>query len=166
VAADVFFRTPLVGPAGEEAALAHGHAVFISMIPTYAQNADTAKEFLMHLVGNYAQATLESELYNFPAWASTTPELSEWLADDPYDSDPADKLALLETANDWTTNLGHPGPANAAIGEVFSLPILPNMMARAAQGQQTAEESVAQAEEEIVPIFERWRAEGLIGGGA
>ncbi len=166
VAADVFFRTPLVGPAGEEAALAHGHAVFISMIPNYSQNPDTAREFLMHLVANYTQAALESEMYNFPAWPETVPELSEWLADDPYESDPADKLSLLETAGDWTTNLGHPGPANAAMGEIFSLPLLPNMMARAAQGQQTAEESVAQAEQEVVAIFDRWRAEGLIGGGA
>ncbi len=166
VGADIFFRTPLLGPAGEDWALAHGHAVFVDMIPTHSQNADTAKEFLMHLVGNYTQASFESELYNFPAWPSTVPELSEWLTDDPFESEPVDKLAILETANDWTTNLGHPGPANAAMGEIFNLPILPNMMARAAQGQQTAEESVAQAEQEIVAIFDKWRAEGMIGGGS
>nr|MBA2597891.1 extracellular solute-binding protein [Chloroflexia bacterium] len=166
VGADIFFRSPLLGPAGEDWALAHGHAVFVDMIPTHSQNAETAKEFLMHLVANYTQATTESELYNFPAWPSTVPELPEWLADDPYASEPPDKLAILETANDWTTNLGHPGPANAAMGEIFNLPILPNMMARAAQGQQTAEESVAQAEQEIVAIFDKWRAEGMIGGGA
>jgi multiple sugar transport system substrate-binding protein len=40
------------------------------------------------------------------------------------------------------------------------------MMARAAQGQQTPEESVKQAEQEITAIFEKWRAEGLMGGGA
>jgi hypothetical protein len=72
---------------------------------------------------------------------------------------------VLKDANDWTTNLGWPGPANAAIGEIFNLPILPNMMARAARGEQTAAESVAQAETEIKEIFERWKAEGLIGGG-
>ena len=107
VGADIFFRTPLLGPAGEDWALAHGHAVFVDMIPTHSQNPDTAKEFLMHLVANYTQATTESKLYNFPAWPSTVPELSEWLADDPYGSEPADKLAVLETANDWTTNLAH-----------------------------------------------------------
>jgi multiple sugar transport system substrate-binding protein len=86
------------------------------------------------------------------------PELSEWLADDPFGSVPPDKLAVLETANDWTTNLGHPGPANAAMGEIFNLPILPNMMARAAQGQQTAEESVAQARRRSTPSSRKWRA--------
>jgi multiple sugar transport system substrate-binding protein len=166
VAADVFFRTPLLGPGGEDWALAHGHAVFISMIPTYSKNADTAREFLLHLVENYADACNQSEFYNFPAWTKTVPDLEQWLADDPYGSQPADKLSILETANDWTTNLGHPGPANAAIGEIFALPTLPNMMARVAQGQQTAEESVAQAEQEVNAIFEKWRAEGLMGGGA
>ncbi len=166
VGADIFFRTPLVGPGGEEAALAHGHAVFISMIPNYAQNPDTAKEFLMHLVGNYTLACEQSELYNFPAWPATVPDLEGWLDSDPYGSEPADKLSLLKTANDWTTNLGHPGPANAAMGEIFNLPILPNMMGRVAQGQQTAEDSVTQAEQEINAIFEKWRAEGLMGGGA
>src|SRR5215208_3016364 len=71
--ADIFFRTPLLGPAGEEGALAHGHAVFISMIPKHAQYPDTAKEFLFHLVDNYTAACEQSELYNFPAWPSTVP---------------------------------------------------------------------------------------------
>ena len=164
--ADIFFRTPLLGPVGEEGALAHGHAVFISMIPNHSQYPDTAKEFLFHLVGNYAAACEQSELYNFPAWPSTVPDLESWLDNDPYGSEPADKLALLKTANDWTTNLGHPGPANAAIGEIFALPTLPNMMARAATMQQTPEESVAEAEAEINAIFDKWRAEGLMGGGS
>jgi len=168
VGQDIFFTVPIVGPAGPEGALAHGHAVFIDMIPTFSPNADTAKEFLLHLVANYQQATIESELYNFPAWSSTVPDLLEEggpLDNDPYDSEPPDKLAVLKTANDWTTNLGHPGPANAAMGEIFNLPLLPNMMARVAQGQQTAQESVAQAEQEVNEIFNRWRAEGLMGGG-
>jgi len=164
--ADIFFRTPTLGPAGEEGALAHGHAVFISMIPNFSKNPDTAKEFLLHLVDNYTLACEQSELYNFPAWPATAPELEGWLDSDPYGSDPVDKLSLLKTANDWTTNLGHPGPANAAMGEIFALPILPNMMARAAQGQQSPEDSVAQAEQEINAIFEKWRSEGLMGGGA
>jgi multiple sugar transport system substrate-binding protein len=39
------------------------------------------------------------------------------------------------------------------------------MMARAARGEQTPEESVAQAETEITEIFDKWKAEGLMGGG-
>ena len=169
VAADVYFTRPLVGPAGAERALAHGHAVFIYQIPKHSQYSDTAKEFLLYLTANYDQATRESKLYNFPAWPSQTPELvaeGGWLDADPFESVPPDKLNVLKTANDWTVNLGWPGPANAAIGEIFALPIIPNMMARAARGEQTAAESVAQAETEINEIFEKWRGEGLMGGGA
>jgi len=168
VGADIFFSKPLVGPAGPSEALAHGHAVFIDMIPTYSPNVDTAKEFLLHLVANYQQASDQSELYNFPAWPTTVPALLEEggpLDVDPYGSVPPEKLAVLRTANEWTTNLGHPGPANAALGEIFNLPLLPNMMARVAQGQQSAQESVAQAEQEVNEIFTRWRGEGLMGGG-
>ena len=166
VAADVYFTKPLVGPAGPERALAHGHAVFIYQIPTHSKFPDTAKEFLLHLTANYAQATDQSKLYNFSAWPTLNAELPAMLDADPYGSQPPDKLNVLKDANEWTTNLGWPGPANAAIGEVFSLPIIPNMMARAARGEQSAQDSVIQAETEIKEIFDKWRGEGLIGGGA
>ena len=132
-------------------------------------NSATAQEFILYLVENYADACMESKFYNFPAFATTTPDLlteGGWLDNDPYGSVPPDKLAILKTANDWTTNLGWPGPANAAIGEIFALPIIPNMMARTATGLASAADSVAQAESEITAIFDKWRAEGLIGGGA
>lgn len=167
VAADIFFGTPLQGPAGPERALAHGHAVFNYQIPAYSQYADTAKEFLLYLVANYDQATNQSKFYNFPAFANLSPQLfaeGGWLDNDPYGSNPPNKLAVLKTANDWTVNLGWPGPANAAVGEIFALPTIPNMMARAARGDQSAAESVAQAETEIKEIFAKWRGEGLMGG--
>lgn len=169
VAADVFFNSPLVGPGGAERALAHGHAVFNYQLPSFSPNAATAQEFLLYLVDNYDQATYESQLYNYPAWPTTTPDLLKeggWVENDPFGSEPPDKLMPMINANDWTVNLGWPGPANAAMGEIFNLPILPNMMARAATGLQTPEESVAQAEKEITEIFDKWRAEGLVGGGS
>ncbi len=168
VAKDVFFGTPLVGPAGPERALAHGHAVFNYMIPKHSKFPDTAKEFLFHLVANYDQAANESKLYNFPAFPSTVPNLTQEggpLDNDPFGSEPANKLAPLKTAEQWTTNLGWPGPANPAIGEVFGSFILPNMMARTARGEMSAAESVAKAEQDTLPIFEKWRSQGLIGGG-
>jgi multiple sugar transport system substrate-binding protein len=168
VAKDVFFSKPLVGPAGAESALAHGHAVFVYQIPKYSKNQDTAREFLLYLVANYEQATDQSKYYNFPAFANLSPKLTAeggWLDNDGYGSDPANKLAVLKDANTWTTNLGHPGPANAAVGEIFALPTIPNMMARAARGEQSAADSVAQAETEIKEIFDKWKKDGLIGGG-
>ncbi|MGH2557903.1 MAG: ABC transporter substrate-binding protein, partial [Thermomicrobiales bacterium] len=159
VANDIYFAGPLAGPNGT--ALANGHAVYNAMIPTYSQNQDTAAEFLLHLVNNYNIKTQESKLYDFPAFPSIAPELFEeggWLDVDPYGSEPPDKLVILKGANDFTTNIGHPGPANAVMGSVFGEFTLPNMLARVARGEQTAEESVAEAEEQVNGYFEQWSA--------
>ncbi|MBX3071835.1 MAG: extracellular solute-binding protein [Thermomicrobiales bacterium] len=169
VADDIFFKTPLEGPAGPDFAKAHGHAVMMYQIPNYSPNTDTAREFLLYLQDNYGEAIVQSKYYNFSAYPSNLPELLEdggLLDNDEFGSNPPDKLSTLKSANEWTTNLGWPGPANAAMGEIFNLPIIPNMMARAATGLQTPEEAVAQAEEEVTEIFDRWRSEGLIGGGS
>jgi len=166
VAKDIFFAGPLAGPNGT--ALANGHAVYNAMIPTYSKNQDTAREFILHLVNNYKTKTQESKLYDFPGFPSIAPELFEaggWLDADPYGSDPADKLSVLKGANDWTTNIGHPGPSNAIMGSVFGEFVLPNMLARVARGEQTAQESVAEAEGQVKAFYEQWAAEGLVGGG-
>ncbi|HEX6595483.1 MAG TPA: extracellular solute-binding protein, partial [Acidimicrobiales bacterium] len=162
VASDVYFTPPLKGPQG--VGLASEHVIPIYVIPNHARNPDAAKEFILHLVANYAQATNNSELYTFPAFPQTVPQLNGWLENDPYGSQPANKLAFLKDAERWSTTVGHPGPANAAIGEVFDTFILPKMMARAARGERTPREAVQDAEAEIRPIFERWRQRGLVGG--
>jgi hypothetical protein len=117
-------------------------------------------------VANYALATNNSELYTFPAFPSTVPQLTQWLAEDPFGSRPADKLSLLRDAEKWSTTVGHPGPANAAIGEVFDTFVIPKMMARAAKGERTPREAVAEAEAEVKRIFQAWRGRGLVGGSA
>ncbi|MDQ3539703.1 MAG: hypothetical protein M3440_03365, partial [Chloroflexota bacterium] len=145
------------------------HAVFTAMIPTYSQNQDTAREFLLHLVANYQAATDEGQLYNFPAFPEVYPELTEDdgpLDNDPYGAQPVDKLAPLKTANDWTVNLGWPGPANAMIGEAFNTFVLSDMMAKASRGDMTPQDAIAEAETKLNQIATNWRNEGLMGGGA
>ncbi|MDP8968047.1 MAG: hypothetical protein M3N04_05560, partial [Actinomycetota bacterium] len=66
-------------------------------------------------------------------------------------------------ALDWTTNVGHRGYANTAIGEVFGTFLIPNMYARAARGRSSPQEAVRRTEAQIRPIFEKWRKRGLIG---
>ena len=114
------------------------------MIPNHSQYQDTAKEFLLYLTSNYQQATNESEYYNFPAWPSLVPELTaggrSGSTTIPTAPSRPTSSPCSRPPNDWTVNLGWPGPANAAIGEVFGSFILPNMMARAARGEQTAAE--------------------------
>ena len=162
IANDVQFVPALSGPEMQAAAQ---HVMYNWIVPEHAANVDAAKEFLLHYTENYARATWESELYDFPAFPERVPDLDGWLDDDPFGSEPADKLSVLKDALDWSINVGYEGSANTAIGEVFGTFILPNMFARVARGRQTAEESVAQAERQIQPIFEKWRKRGLVGGG-
>ena len=160
---NIGFAPALTGPGGERYASAHVWQIYV--IPSYVEGAEleAAKAYLLHLVANYNQAVFNSELYNFPAFPSTVPQLDGWLDKDPFGSRPADKLNILKTAVDWTVYLGFPGPANPAIGEIFGASIIPTMMGKAALGELTAEEAVAEAEAQINDIFDKWRDEGLVG---
>lgn len=162
VADDVFFVPALKGPAGQ---LAAQHVMYNWVVPKHARNPDAAKEFLLHYTENYAAATYASKLFDFCAFPSRTPQVAQWLGADPFGSQPPDKLRFLASATDWSTNIGHPGPANTAEGEVFSTFIIPNMFARVARGEQRAKESVATAEAQVKAVFDKWRAQGLVGGG-
>ncbi|WP_203453865.1 ABC transporter substrate-binding protein [Jiangella aurantiaca] len=162
IANDTLFVPALEGP---ETALAAQHVMYNWLVPQHATNPDAAKEFLLHYTANLESAAYHSKLYDFPAWDGLVPNLKAWLEDDPFGSQPADKLAFLADSTDWATNIGHPGPANTAEGEVFGLPIIPNMFARAARGEVTPDQAVADATAEVDAIFAKWRARGLIGGG-
>ncbi len=163
VAEDVFFVPALKGP---KTGVAAQHVMYNWLVPKHAKNADAAQEFLLHYTENFARATWESELYDFPAFEKLSPKLDEWLDDDPFGSKPANKLAVLKDALDWTTNVGHRGSANTAIGEVFGTFIIPSMYARAARGRATPQAAVTRAQAQIEPIFAKWRKRGLIGGAA
>jgi multiple sugar transport system substrate-binding protein len=88
-----------------------------------------------------------------------------WFDNDPFalPGEAKGKLAVLKDAEKWSTNMGYPGPANPAEGEVFATFILPNMLANAARGMKP-EEAVAQAEILTKAIFDKWRKKGLVGG--
>ncbi len=168
MADDIFFSRPLVGPGGAERALAPGHAVFTAMIPTYAANPATAQEFLLHLVANYQAVSEAGKFYNFPAFPDTFAGLTADggpLDTDPYGSNPPEKLATLKAATDWTVNWGWPGPTNAMIGEAFDTFVLSEMMARAARGDLSPQDAIIEAETRLNEIAQKWRDEGLMGGG-
>src|SRR5215470_4269713 len=162
VADDVFFTPALQGP---KAALAAQHVLYNWIVPKYATNKDAAKEFLLHYTSNMASATYNSRLYDFSAWSSLTPQRDAWLAEDPYNAHPKDKLKLLASAEPWSVNIGHPGPANTAEGEVFNKFIIPNMFAAAARGQKSPKDAVTEAEAQVKTIFDKYRGQGLVGGG-
>ncbi|MEW2352448.1 extracellular solute-binding protein [Spirillospora sp. NPDC029432] len=158
---DIFFTPALRGP---RAALAAQHVIQQWIVPKHAGNPDAAKEFLLHYTANFPAVTFHSELYDLPGWPSLVPQLNGWLDNDPYGAKPANKLSLLKNATSWSANIGYPGPSNPAIGEIFSTNVLPTMFGRAARGQVTAKQAVAEAEGQINKIFQRWRDRGLVGG--
>lgn len=161
VADDVFFVPALRGP---RTALAAQHVLYNWIVPKHATGVDAAKEFLLHYTANYASATYHSKLYDFCAWSKLTPDIEDWLEKDPFGAKPADKLALLSDAVPWSANIGHPGPASTAIGEVFNTFVIPNMFARAVRGEASPRQSVTEAAGQVRTIFDKWRARGLVGG--
>ena len=72
-------------------------------------------------------------------------------------------MLVLETAKDWVTYLGYPGPSNPAVAEIYATNIIPTMMGKAALGELTPEEAIAEAEAQINDIFDKWRERGLVG---
>ena len=164
---NIGFVPALKGPRGDQRASAH--LWYIYVVPNYVEDGpefEAAQEFMLHLTANYNQAVFNSELYNFPAFESTVPQLQgedSWLLKDPFGSRPQDKLAVLQTAKDWVTYLGWPGPSSPAIAEVYATNIIPTMMGKAALGELTPEEAVAEAEAQINDIFAKWRDKGLVG---
>lgn len=163
---NIGFVPALSGPNGDQHASAHVWNIYI--IPNYVEGPEleAAKAFLLHLTANYNQAVFNSELYNFPAFESTAPQLFEeggWLDNDPFGSRPPDKLKVLATAKDWVTYLGWPGPSNPAVAEIYATNVIPTMMGQAALGELTPEEAVAEAEMQINDIFDKWRERGLVG---
>lgn len=181
IAKDVYFTAPLKGPRGSRWSCEH--VIYNYIVPKHSKNVDVAKKFLLALVENYDQAMYHSELYNSPAFfdapipsgsrgytavkgAKKLRDLhNAWFEDDPFmlAGEGKGKLAVLKDAEKWSTNLGHPGPANPAEGEVFSTFVIPNMFANAARGMK-AETAIEQAELLVKAIFAKWRKKGLVGG--
>ncbi len=170
VAANTGFSPGLKGPTGMIRQTAHVY--FIYVMPKYVKNRESkmaAKKFMLDLEANYSQATYNSKLYNFPAFASTVPQLTEkggWLDHDPFGSEPANKLEVLRHAESWTGWLGYPGYANPAIGEVYGEHLLSAMMAEVARGKKTPEQAVKDTTAQINAIFAKWRKQGYLEGGS
>ncbi len=146
----------LAGPARRIAA---EHVMNCYVIWKFADNIEGAKSFLVDLVDNFASVFRESEFYNLPCFPSTVPDLADQVARDAK-ADPPGKYRVLATALDWSTNIGFPGYATAAIDEAFNTFLIPTMFARVARGESTPEEAAQAAHREAQRIFERWGRPG------
>jgi len=146
----------LLGPVRRIAA---EHLMSCYVIWKFAENPEGAKQFLVDLIDNFASVFAESEFYNFPCFAATVPDLAQQIASDAK-ADPRDKYKVLGTALEWSTNIGFPGYATAAIDEVFNAFTIPTMFARAARDEATPQEAVRIAQAEITRIFDRRQRAG------
>jgi multiple sugar transport system substrate-binding protein len=144
------------GPAGNQAP----YIVSTNVIWKFAKNPEAAKQFLVDLALASRDLVVRSEFYNLPSFPASVPDLAAVLAGDT--AKPAGKYSFLTDAHTWTTNLGHPGAANAAAQEVFEQGIVVRMFAAAARGELSAEDAAKRAHSQAAPIFEKWKAQGKI----
>jgi len=150
-------------PAGPYGRLGLEHLMGCWNIWKFAQNKANAEQFLIDLLKAGKQATIQSQLYNFPTFEKTFPfpAIRKVAAADPHK--PKGKYTILTTiAEKYTHNIGYPGTMNPAMDEVFSTFLIPQMFAQVSQGKMTAAQSVAQTKAQVNQIYAKWRARGAV----
>ncbi len=123
-----------------------------------------AKQFLVDYANNWQKAFVGSEFYEFPSFPGTVANLREQVLHDAVAAKMGqpNKYKELTTSLAWSTNVGFPGYANAAEGEVFDTYLIPQMFALAATDKASPEDAAKWAERQIKPIFAKWKARGLV----
>src|SRR3954468_1505059 len=137
------------------------HVMSNFVVWKFAENIDGAKKFLVDLIGNFHKAYEASEYYNFPTFPKQVPDLKETLANDKKGK-PSGKYSVLADAQQWATNVGFPGYANAAIDEIYSTWVLNTMFAQAATGAMSADDAVKEADAKAKKIWQKWKERKLL----
>jgi multiple sugar transport system substrate-binding protein len=134
--------------------MAAEHVMDDYVVWKFAQNKEGAQKFLVDYIDAFGAAFKASEFYNFPCFPKTVPDLAQQLKNDPK-AQPPDKYTVLTDALDWSTNVGFPGYATAAIDEVYNTFVLPTMFAKVARDELSPEEAAKAAEQECKRIFDK-----------
>jgi multiple sugar transport system substrate-binding protein len=146
-------------PAGPNGRLGLEHVMGVYSIWKFAKNKQNAQQFLIDLLVNYRQATDASKLYNFPSFPGAYPfkAIRKTAAADKHK--PLGKYTILTTiAQNYTHNIGYPGTTNAAMDQVFSSYLIPQMFAQVSQGKMSAADSVNAIDKRVRTIYAQWRA--------
>jgi multiple sugar transport system substrate-binding protein len=151
-------------PRGDVRALGNEHVMGIYFIWKFAQNIPAAKKYLVDQQLAYRQHFLQSKFYNFPAWTNAVKggfkAMNKLAAADKHK--PLGKYTILTTiAEKYTTNVGYPGYANAAVGDIFNQFLIPQMFAQVAQGKMTPENAARSMQSQFRGIYAKWKAQGL-----
>jgi multiple sugar transport system substrate-binding protein len=150
-------------PIGPHGRLGLEHVMGSYSIWKFAQNKENAQQFLVDLCVNYKQATDASKLYNFPSFPGAYPFKAIRKAAAADTHKPRGKYTVLTTiAEKYTHNIGYPGTTNAAMDEVFSKYLIPQMFAQVSQGKMSAADSVRSINAQVKDIYAKWRQRGKI----
>jgi multiple sugar transport system substrate-binding protein len=151
VADDIFVIKPPKGPVRQ----IMGAASEFYGIWKFSKNPEGAKAFLQHYADNWVEAFKASSGYNMPIFANLVPKPMPLLSDDPT-STPHDKLAVLQTSDEWSAVPDYPGPAWPATDEIYNNFTICDMMAKAATGAMSAEDAVKWAAQQSEIVFTKW----------
>jgi multiple sugar transport system substrate-binding protein len=152
-------------PRGSVRRLGNEHVMGIYFVWKFAKNQQAAKKYLVDQQLAYAQHFQQSKFYNFPAWTNAIKggfkTIHKLAAADKHK--PLGKYTVLTTiAEKYTTNVGYPGFANAAVGDIFNQSLIPQMFAQVAQGKMSAEDAAKAADSTFKGIYRKWRSQGLM----
>jgi multiple sugar transport system substrate-binding protein len=152
-------------PRGPVRALGNEHVMGVYFIWKFAQNKEAAKKYLVDQQLAYRDHFVNSKFYNFPAWTNAIkggfPAMNRMAAADPHK--PRGKYTILTTiARRYTTNVGYPGFANAAVADIFNQFLIPQMFAQVAQGKMTPQDAARSMQGQFRSIYGKWKAQKLI----
>jgi multiple sugar transport system substrate-binding protein len=152
-------------PRGPVRRLGNEHVMGVFFIWKFAQNKEAAKKYIVDQQLNYRDHFAQSKFYNFPAWNGAIrggfKTIHKLAAGDKHK--PLGKYTVLTTiAEKYTTNVGYPGFANAAVGDIFNQSLIPQMFAQVAQGKMSPEDGARSMQGQFRTIYARWRAQGLL----
>jgi multiple sugar transport system substrate-binding protein len=150
-------------PSGPHGRFGLEHVMGCYVIWKFAKNKPAAEKFLADLIINYKEATNASKLYNFPSFPGAYPFSAIRAAAKADTHKPRGKYTILTTiAEKYTHNVGYPGFSNAAINELFTTYLIPQMFAQVAQGKLSAQDAVNAAHRQMTGIFRKWKRRGKL----
>jgi multiple sugar transport system substrate-binding protein len=152
-------------PRGPAMRLGNEHVMGVYLIWKFAKNKAAAKKYLVDAQLASREHFVHSQFYNFPGWTGAVKggfkTMRRMAAADTHK--PQGKYSILTTiAEKWTTNVGYPGYSNAAIDEIFTTSLIPQMFAQVAQGKSTPADAVSTFDKKFRGIFRKWKSQGLV----
>lgn len=148
-------------PQGLSSRLATPIWMYYSMIWSFSDQIETARQFLLDTTSQPGNRFLMEDFVTIPTFPTTMPNWAQRMASDPSVS-PSDKYKVLLDVDRWTTHLGYPGDCNPAVNEVYDVGLIPNMFAAVASGKMTPTEAMTQADQEVRKIYDKWQALGKV----